>query len=155
MNALTIYATSSDKFAEKLQICFELQKSRSLICENADVDLGLNYTSRYVSAAPKHLRTHIRRIYFAIRRGDCPRLVGAIIDLFLVLRGRGRSLVNRIIDQAEPLLDKKTLSDLRKFADTSDFRFITHLPLQYSVLVNGSLSISPQCFNPAQFEEQA
>jgi hypothetical protein len=154
MNALTIYASTPDKFADKLQICFELQKSRSLICENADVELGLNYTSRSVSAVPKQLRTHIRRIYFAIRRGDKTRLTGAIVDLFLVLKGKGKALVNRVIDQAEPLLDKKTLSDLRKFADTSDFRFITHLPLQYSVLVNGSLSVSPQCFNPAQFEER-
>ncbi|MCD8513353.1 MAG: hypothetical protein LRY63_08430 [Nitrincola sp.] len=155
MNALTIYSATPDKFADKLQICFELQKSRSLICENADIDLGLNYTSRYVSAVPKHLRTHIRRIYFAIRRGEKERLIGAIIDLFLVLKGKGKALVNRIIDQAEPILDKKSLSDLRKFADTSDFRFITNLPLQHSVLVNGSLSISPQCFNPALFEESA
>ncbi len=155
MNSLTIQASTPDKFADKLQICFELQNSRSLICENADIDLGLNYTSRYVSAVPKHLRSHIRRIYFAIRRGEKSRLVGAIIDLFLVLRGRGKGLVNRIIDQAEPVLDKKMLSDLRKFADTSDFRFITNLPLHYSVLVNGSLSVSPHCFNPALFEERA
>ncbi|KDE38614.1 hypothetical protein ADINL_3069 [Nitrincola lacisaponensis] len=152
MNALTTPVYETDRFAEKLQICFELQKSRSLICEHADTDLGLNYSSRYISAVPKHLRTHIRRIYFAIRKGDSPRLVGALIDLFLVLRGKGKALVNRVIDQAEPLLDKQTLSALRKFADTSDFRFIRSLPLEYSVLVNGSLSVSPQCFNPAQFE---
>lgn len=155
MNTLNIPVSDSDRFAEKLQICFELQKSRSLICEHADSELGLCYSSRYISAVPKHLRTHIRRIYFAIRKGDSGRLTGALIDLFLVLRGKGRALVNRVIDQAEPLLDKSTLSALRKFADTSDFRFIRNLPLQYSVLVNGSLSISPQCFNPAQFEECA
>lgn len=155
MNALNVPISDSDRFAEKLQICFELQKSRSLICEQADSELGLRYSSRYISAVPKHLRTHIRRIYFAIRKGDSGRLIGALIDLFLVLRGKGSALVNRVIDQAEPLLDKSTLSALRKFADTSDFRFIRNLPLQYSVLVNGSLSISPQCFNPAQFEECA
>ena len=155
MNALNASFSDSDRFAERLQICFELQKSRSLICQEADSELGLSYSSRYVSAAPKHLRAHIRRIYFAIRKGDAERLVGALIDLFLVLQGKGNALVNRLINQAEPMLDRNTLTALRKFADTSDFRFIKNLSLSYSVLVNGSLSLSPQCYNPAQLEAYA
>jgi|GEM_PF-1312922 len=121
----------------KLQIMFNLHADKRLIYVGVQPTVALRYLTRLVAARPRILRNHIRRIYLAIQCADSERVTGALIDLLLVLRGRGQFLVNRLIQQAGPLLQADHRIAMNKAVDTRDLVRLVDLPLEYAVLSNG------------------
>ncbi len=127
----------ADLQLSKLQIIFNLQADKRLIYVGAQPTVALRYLTRLVAARPRVLRNHIRRIYLAIQCADNEQLTGALIDLLLVLRGRGQFLVNRLIQQSGPLLQSEHRIAMNKAVDTRDLSRLAELPLEHAVLSNG------------------
>ncbi|GAA0684251.1 hypothetical protein GCM10009104_06960 [Marinobacterium maritimum] len=127
----------ADLQLSKLQIMFNLQADKRLIYVGAQPTVALRYLTRLVAARPRILRNHIRRIYLAIQCADNEQLTGALIDLLLVLRGRGQFLVNRLIQQSGPLLQSDCRIAMNKAVDTRDLSRLAELPLEHAVLSNG------------------
>lgn len=127
----------ADLQLSKLQIQFNLQVDKRLIYVGTQPTVALRYLTRLVAARPRILRNHIRRIYLAIQCADSERLTGALIDLLLVLRGRGQFLVNRLIQQSGPLLQGDHRIAMNKAVDTRDLSRLAELPLEHAVLSNG------------------
>ncbi|WP_010322965.1 hypothetical protein [Marinobacterium stanieri] len=131
----------------KLQIMFSLQADKRLIYVGVQPTVALRYLTRLVAARPRVLRNHIRRVYLSIQCADSERVTGALIDLLLVLRGRGQFLVNRLIQQSGPLLLSEHRITMNKAVDTRELDLLSSLPLDNSVLSNGRctrLSIQKQ-----------
>ncbi|GAA0794390.1 hypothetical protein [Marinobacterium sediminicola] len=127
----------ADLQLSKLQIMFNLQADKRLIYVGAQPTVALRYLTRLVAARPRILRNHIRRVYLAIQCADNEQLTGALIDLLLVLRGRGQFLVNRLIQQSGPLLQSDYRIIMNKAVDTRDLSRLAELPLEHAVLSNG------------------
>lgn len=127
----------ADLQLSKLQIMFNLQADKRLIYVGTQPTVALRYLTRLVAARPRILRNHIRRIYLAIQCADNEQLTGALIDLLLVLRGRGQFLVNRLIQQSGPLLQGDYRIAMNKAVDTRDLSRLAELPLDHAVLSNG------------------
>ncbi|MBA4501878.1 hypothetical protein [Marinobacterium marinum] len=127
----------ADLQLSKLQIMFNLQADKRLIYIGVQPTVALRYLTRLVAARPRILRNHIRRIYLAIQCADNEQLTGALIDLLLVLRGRGQFLVNRLIQQSGPLLHSDHRIAMNKAVDTRDLSRLVDLPLEHAVLSNG------------------
>lgn len=121
----------------KLQIMFNLQADKRLIYVGTQPTVALRYLTRLVAARPRILRNHIRRVYLAIQCADSDLLTGALIDLLLVLRGRGQFLVNRLIQQSGPLLQSDHRIIMNKAVDTRDLSRLAVLSLEHAVLSNG------------------
>ena len=128
---------NADLQLSKLQIMFNLQVDKRLIYAGTQPTVALRYLTRLVAARPRTLRNHIRRIYLAIQCADSDSVTGALIDLLLVLRGRGQFLVNRLIQQAGPLLKSECRIAMNKAVDTRDLSRLAELPLEHAVLSNG------------------
>jgi hypothetical protein len=128
---------NADLQLSKLQIMFNLQVDKRLIYAGTQPTVALRYLTRLVAARPRALRNHIRRIYLAIQVADSDQVTGALIDLLLVLRGRGQFLANRLIQQAGPLLKSEHRIAMNKAVDTRDLSRLAELPLEYAVLSNG------------------
>lgn len=127
----------SDLQLRKLQVVFSLQADKRLIYVGTHPTVALRYLTRLVAARPRILRNHIRRIYLAIQCADADQVTGALIDLLLVLRGRGQFLANRLIQQSGPLLKSEYRIAMNKSVDTRDPSRLAELPLEFSVLSNG------------------
>ncbi|MBR9828256.1 MAG: hypothetical protein GYB41_06390 [Oceanospirillales bacterium] len=121
----------------KLQVMFHLQADKRLIYVGVQPTVALRYLTRLVAARPRVLRNRIRRIYLAIQCADSDRLTGALIDLLLVLRGRGQFLVDRLVKQSGPLLQSEHRTAIKKAIDTRDLSRLAELPLDFAVLSNG------------------
>lgn len=128
---------NADLQLKKLQVMFNLQVDKRLIYAGAQPTVALRYLTRLVAARPRILRNHIRRIYLAIQCADADQVTGALIDLLLVLRGRGQFLVNRLIQQSGPLLKSEYRITMNKAVDTRDLSRLAELPLEFTVLSNG------------------
>jgi len=119
-----------------------IQEDRQLIYREGDESTAvLRYLQRCVAARPQLLRQHIRRIYLAMQCRDTCQLCGAVADLMLVLRHRGRELQSRIIEQVAPLLQSDQHERLRGALVSADLRQLASLPLEESVLGNSGLGL--------------
>lgn len=81
-----------------------------------------------VAATPKALEWHLRRIHYAHaqRRGD--ELYAALLDLFIVLGGRGRALRRRLLAGARDLLGPDESDALRRGVDEGQIPPESELP---------------------------
>lgn len=115
-------------------ILLRAQEDRHLVYRGEASRTVLHYFERCIAARPTYLRNHIRRTYLAIGCADAELLWGALVDLALVLRGRGRQLLMRLLDQATPLLQVSQLQLYRQACVTGDMERLSALPIGRSVL---------------------
>lgn len=118
---------------------FRIQEDSHLIYRGDENMIVLRYLQRRVAARPKQLRNHIRRVYLAIKSREPEHLTGALVDLILVLHGRGRYLINRMLDQSKPLLNPSHLSLMRQVCESGDIARLRALSQGESVLSNGGM----------------
>ncbi|KEA63845.1 hypothetical protein ADIMK_1972 [Marinobacterium lacunae] len=121
---------------------FRIQEDSHLIYRGDQNVIVLRYLQRRVAARPKQLRNHIRRVYLAIKSRDSEHLTGALIDLILVLHGRGRYLINRMLDQSKPLLQPAHLRLMRQVTDSGNIERLRTLSQGESVLSNGGMPLA-------------
>ncbi|MBS98534.1 MAG: hypothetical protein CMI01_07640 [Oceanospirillaceae bacterium] len=118
---------------------FRIQEDPHLIYRGGEPVIVLRYLQRRVAARPKQLRNHIRRVYLSIQSREAGHLTGALVDLMLVLRGKGRHLIKRMLEQSEPLLTPTTLDLMRQASETGDPEPLRALSQGESVLGNGGV----------------
>lgn len=141
---MNLYLTDSEEIAadqkryrhraQQQLALLNAQEDHRLIYHGTEPHTVLRYLQRCVASAPQILRVHVRRVYLAIQCGDRNHLVGALVDLILVLNGRGRVLLDRILGQSEPLLTAEALAQLREIGISGDRRVLRKVPLSDSML---------------------
>lgn len=101
-----------------------------------------------VQRDPKHLISHVQRIYYTYSHNMRDPLYAAFVDLFLALDGGGKDLSTRLLTQTLPVLSKQQSQII-----TTHLKTNSTAPLignKYTVLTNGVLK-PPRL--PAKAEE--
>ncbi|RVU31051.1 hypothetical protein [Neptunomonas marina] len=125
------------ELADKIQSAFESADQDTLIYKGSLPTLSHRQYVRKVSREPLNLTAHVRRFYLAMVCGDKDNTVGALIDLVIILRYRGRALVERLISEAEQLIGPETTEQLKEIAQAKSVNRVLSLDVSRSVLVNG------------------
>ncbi len=101
-----------------------------------------DYLTFAVTRFPNDLRNHVRRITLLLRHENKAGLRGALVDLFIALRGKGRPLRERMLATSKPVLREEDYCFLAKFLDT-ELSELDALPSpRHSVLSKGVTGIS-------------
>lgn len=69
-------------------------------------DRTANYLAYYVARSPRCLLAHVQRVDLHIRRNESKGVLGALLDLFVVLGTRGAPLRKRMLSLAKPTLNQ-------------------------------------------------
>jgi hypothetical protein len=131
-------ATGRYQVRRQLEL-FRIQEDPHLIYRGDEHLIVLRYLQRRVAARPSQLRNHIRRVYLAIQTRESAHLTGALVDLMLVLKGRGRYLLNRMLEQSGPLLRKDHLKLFETALLCGDLAPLRKVEQGESILSNGGL----------------
>ena len=84
---------------------------------------------------PKQLISHLQRICFTYSQGMTEPLYAALVDLFLVLDGRGKELSNRLVSFTHPLLTKHQSEVLASYLEQGTVSLLAGN--HFSVLTKG------------------
>lgn len=120
-----------------IQAAFEAHTQTALIYNGEHPEQNLYHVTRMVAADPQCLRAHVRRIFLAIRCRNVPAIQGALLDLFLVLKGRGQLLFNRLLQLALLPFSQEIRGHFEQAFASGDIKQVMKLPCGHSVLVNG------------------
>ncbi len=84
--------------------------NKSLLLNNIyNKDSALKFLEYRILHNPNDLRSHAQRIYILIRKNSSGEIAGALIDLFITLGIKGKSLKVNLLSQAEKYLDSSSL----------------------------------------------
>jgi hypothetical protein len=89
---------------------------------------------------PKHLISHIQRIYFTYNLSMNDPLYAALVDLLVVLDGSGKQLSTRMITHTRPLLSKQQYETLTCFLETQNTNKL--IENKFTVLTQGLVGVS-------------
>ncbi len=127
----------NEMMIDRVRAAFEAQSLNSLVYSGTLHERNLYHITRMVASAPNCLQLHVRRIFLAIRCRNRAAAIGALIDLNLVLQGRGWGLFERLVKQVIRLLGGNLKNTLERTLLSGDSRRVLSLPLDHSVLANG------------------
>ena len=95
--------------------------------ENKEIDLfgftkeqALDGILSTLLSAPKHLHTHLQRIYFCYRHDLKEALFAALIDFLIVLKGKGSAVGHRMVNGAKPKLSDADYQALKAALELSE-----------------------------------
>ncbi len=88
---------------------------------------------------PEQLIFHIRRIHTSYRAGFSEHLYAALIDLLLILDGKGKDLSVRMVLSTRSLLEKQQLTQLINYLKHQNSALPTHV---FSLLSKGLIGTS-------------
>ncbi|AMK79036.1 MULTISPECIES: FimV family protein [Methylomonas] len=97
---------------------------------------------------PKDLLTHLRRIYFCYEKCLSAQLYAALLDLLIVLQGRGQAISRRMIEASRTQLNSRQLQLLNQSAGHE------LLGNTYSLFSNGYIGYSELVESKEQTETQ-
>ena len=120
----------------RIQAAFEVQHRDRLLYSGRHQQRHLYHLTRMVAKQPLCLHSHVRRVYLSIACRDRSALIGALIDLFLVLRGRGATLYFRLLEASAGLLGSYLHRSIERAFRSNDVGRALRLPLEHSVLAN-------------------
>ncbi|MGZ0080124.1 FimV family protein [Methylomonas sp. ZR1] len=83
-------------------------------CPSADADYALTALVFKISRNPKDLLAHLRRIYFCYDRRLSEQLYAALLDLMIILDGKGTAISRRMIQASQSRLLVQQCQDLLK-----------------------------------------
>lgn len=92
------------------------------------------YFDYQVLRSPHVLNNHVRRIYLYSALSDAENLYGALVDLLIVLNGRGASLRERMLQSARPILNKACYDRLIECDNTAESK-VSELPSSKACLL--------------------
>ncbi|MCK5728994.1 MAG: hypothetical protein KAG10_01260 [Methylococcales bacterium] len=88
--------------------------------ENKEIDLfgftkeqALDSILSSILTDPKHLHTHLQRIYFCYQHDLNKELFAALIDFLIILKGKGLAVGHRMVNGAKPKLDETDYHSLQ------------------------------------------
>ncbi len=105
-------------------------------------DKASRYFAFEVKRNPGDLKNHVQRILHHISRKDADQLYGAFVDLFRVLKGNGKELKIRLLDNAKPILQPWQKEQLLKAIHHQNSA-TQNLNSGYAVLSEGISNIQP------------
>lgn len=123
--------------AENIQAAFESMEQKKLIYTGTLPEMNLQLAIRRVANNPVKLRVHVKRFYLAILCRSEKKLLGALIDLLIALRSRGKPLSLRLIEEAGIILGASLCEQLKKIVEDQSLKGILELDFSGSVLMNG------------------
>ncbi len=127
----------NEMMIDRVRAAFEAQSLNSLIYTGGLHEQNLYHITRMVAASPHCLQLHVRRIFLALRCRNRAAAIGALIDLYLILQGRGWGLFERLVKQVIRLQGGNLKTTLERTLLSGDSRRVLSLPLDHSVLANG------------------
>ncbi len=133
--------------AENIQAAFESMEQKSLIYKGTLPELNLNLAIRKVASQPMELMTHVKRFYLAMLCRSEKKVLGALIDLLIILRYKGNPLLLRLIKEAEAILGADLCKQLKAIAEDKTANGILQLDVSGSILING-------CSLPATYQKK-
>ncbi|MGY8872667.1 MAG: hypothetical protein ACKVJE_19725 [Pseudomonadales bacterium] len=142
-----INAELDSDLAENIQAAFESMEQKSLIYKGSLAQLNLEYATRTVASQPMELMVHVKRFYLAMLCKSDKKVLGALIDLLIILRYRGNPLLLRLIKEAEAILGASLCETLKTIAEDKTANGILKLDVSGSVLING-------CSLPATYQKR-
>ncbi|MCK5872528.1 MAG: hypothetical protein KAG26_06860 [Methylococcales bacterium] len=94
--------------------------------ENKEIDLfgftkeqALDGILSTLLTDPKHLHTHLQRIYFCYQHDLKEALFAALIDFLIILKGKGLAVGQRMVNGAKPKLDDADYQALKAALELS------------------------------------
>ncbi|MEN8260812.1 MAG: hypothetical protein ABFS02_09545 [Pseudomonadota bacterium] len=94
---------------------FQLSGTKDLSLDGCiDPVAALDYLAHCVARCPLDLASHVRRIFLCARMNLQEGLYGALLDLFIVLTGRGLSLRRRLLYGSKPQLKQEHFAALER-----------------------------------------
>ena len=132
-----INAELESDLAENIQAAFESLEQKSLIYKGVLPKHNLNLAIRKVGATPTDLGAHVKRFYLAMLCRSKKKVLGALIDLMIILRYRGNPLLLRLINEAEVMLGSDLCAQLATIVADKTANGIFRLDVSNSILING------------------
>lgn len=120
-----------------IQAAFETYNQSTLIYDGDLAERNLYHVTRFVASSPNCLSAHVRRIFLAMRCHNVPAIQGALVDLFLVLKGRGKILFGRLLKLAVLPFSQEIRGSIQQAFASGDVKQVMKLPCGQSVLANG------------------
>ncbi len=93
----------------KLPLIFPYEQLANSPKEEIDSDAAWHFYSHAIQRNRYDLLSHTRRIFLAIQYKDSSFLSGAIQDLFIILKDRGRPLRIRLLKASAPYLNENEI----------------------------------------------
>jgi hypothetical protein len=125
----------------KVEAAFRIPGYRGLWLDTCDwsKEAAYFFTSRS-ARTPENLLNHVQRIFHHIRLKSSEDTYGALLDLFIALKSRGRPLRERMLNYARPLLQHEHFDQLQELLDKklSEYEEIPVTPR--SILSRGFVS---------------
>lgn len=132
-----INAELESNIAENIQAAFESMERKNLIYRGALPEHNLNLAIRKVAAKPTDLEAHVKRFYLAMLCRSEKKVLGALIDLLIILRYRGNPLLLRLIKESDLILSSDVCAQLKKIATDKTANGILKLDVSNSILIDG------------------
>lgn len=124
--------------ADRIQSAFDFSAQKSLIYKGKLTRASLYCAQRAVARDPLDLNAHVKRFYLAMICRSKDAVIGALIDMMIILRFRGDSLSLRLINEAEALIGHALSSELRDIVVSQSTSRLVNLDTSHSVLINGN-----------------
>ncbi len=93
----------------KLPLIFPYEQLANSPKEDIDSDAAWHFYSHAIQRNRYDLLSHTRRIFLAIQYKDSSFLSGAIQDLFIILKDKGRALRIRLLKASVPYLNENEI----------------------------------------------
>jgi hypothetical protein len=90
-----------------------------------------------IARKPRHLITHLQRIYFCFHKNLNEQLFAAIIDFMVILNKRGEEISLRMVVGAKSKLSPEQFNVLRNYLEDGSADATLLLGNQYSILTKG------------------
>jgi hypothetical protein len=142
-----INAELESDLAENIQASFESLEQKGLIYKGSLPKHNLSLAIRKVAKNPTDLGAHVKRFYLAMLCRSKKKVLGALIDLMIILRYRGNPLLLRLIKEAEVMLGSDLCEQLIGITAEKTANGILKLDVSHSILING-------CSLPAVYRKQ-
>ena len=136
--ALSDWELNSDfdnEHTGNIQAAFQTLSFDGLIYKGGEAQRLLYFITRQAAREPERLLNHVKRVYLAMACNERERLIGALVDLCWVSRGKGEMLIRRLVGQAAPMLPPETVLQLTSAMNVSDRSQLLELPLEHTVVV--------------------
>lgn len=95
--------------------------------------LVFDYILHQISKTPSKIITHIQRIYFCYKQNLSDQLFAALVDLFVVLNGKGFAIRQRMFDGCKSKLTNDEKKQLQLYLDKQQIPEFN----QYCILADG------------------
>ncbi len=112
--------TAEELSPELLEPAFYLSECRSLQIDTRKLgdNKAAGYLTRSVARRPENLLAQIQRANIHLTQRDAEGVYGSLLDLFITLNNKGRSIRQRMLLRAKPLLTEEQFQALAERLDT-------------------------------------